>query len=121
LSQRYGNDMVILQLYDILAMQSAGATGRYGPLTSHQIPPPPSDSYEYYFRGADMDKMFLDLRGIQPSSATNWIFGPRLFRSIGAVYEDDNPGRYFYSARLSQEFDVLIYFTKTLPSVLLSF
>jgi erythromycin esterase len=125
LRQRYGNEMVIFgfSFYQgsFNAYGYTSATGQYGPLTAHRVLPPPTESYEYHFRSAEIEKMFLVLRGIQPGAATNWIFGPRPFRSIGAIYDDINPRLFFYEARLPEEFDALIYFQNTSPSVLLSF
>jgi erythromycin esterase len=79
-------------------------------------------NYEYNFRGADIPRMFINLQNLERGlAASDWLFGPRRFRSIGAIYDDANPNNYFYSARLPEEFDVIIYFQKTSPSVLLPF
>ena len=126
LRQRYGKEMVIFgfSFYQgsFNAVRYFSAIGQYGSLMPHHIStPPPKESYEYHLRGAEIEKMFLDLREVQPSAATNWLFGPRPFRSIGAFYDDLNPNLYFYDARLPEEFDALIYFQKTSPSVLFSF
>jgi len=124
LRQRYGKDMMIFgfSVYEgsCNAVSFYSETGGYGPLTQHRVPPP-AESYEDYFRRAGIAKMFLDLREIGPGPATDWLFGPRFFRSIGAVYDSNTASRYFYPARLPQEFDVMIYFQETSPSVLLRF
>ncbi|MBI1743387.1 erythromycin esterase family protein [Candidatus Acetothermia bacterium] len=92
----------------------------FGSLTVHQVIAPPAESYEEYFHSAQISRMFVDLRGIQAGSTeTDWILGPRLFRSIGAVYRDDSPRAYYYNASLPEEFDVVIYFDDTSPSILL--
>ena len=93
-----------------------------GDLTSHTVGPPPEDSYAYHFRGANMPRMILDLRGVDfDSTATDWLPGPRRFRIVGALYDDSNPLNYFYDARLPVEYDVIVYFQNTTPSVLLPF
>lgn len=66
--------------------------------------------------------MYLDLRTIDfDSPATDWIPGPRRFRNIGAVYCDDYPEWYYYSARLPEEFDIIVYLNRTTESSLLPF
>jgi erythromycin esterase len=125
LRNRYGSEMVIFgfSFYQgsFNAFSYSIVTGQYGSLTAHRAIPPPTASYEYHFRGAEIDRMFINLRQLQPSAATNWIFGPRPMRSIGAIYDAANPNRFFYDARLPEEFDAMIYFRETSPSVLLSF
>ena len=127
LRNRYGDDMIIFG-FDFYqgsfnAVTYFSQTRQYGRLEPHVvISTPPQDSYEYNFRGADIPRMFINLRNLQrASTASDWLFGPRRFRSIGAVYDDANPNNYFYSARLPEEFDVMIYFQETSPSVLLPF
>lgn len=74
------------------------------------------------FHGFDMPRLFLDLRGIDLSpESTNWLAGPRPFRSIGAVYDRTKPEIFFSQSRLPEEYDVIIYFQDTTPSTLLPF
>jgi erythromycin esterase len=92
------------------------------PVTSLRAENPYSDSYEYVFRGANIPRFFLDMRDpSSPPSVGSWILGPRQFRSIGATYDDVYPRLYFYSTQLPKEFDVVVYFQDTAPSVLLPF
>ncbi|MBI3659352.1 erythromycin esterase family protein [Candidatus Acetothermia bacterium] len=122
LREQYGKEMIVFG-FDFYKGSfnavSQGEPGLFGELTSHQTPPPPTGSYEDYFHRSGLPRMFLDLRGIQVSSVTEWINGPRPVRSIGAVYNDAHPDNFFYQARLPEEFDVLIYFEETSPSLLL--
>jgi hypothetical protein len=94
----------------------------YGGLKEHSVGMPPEESYSYHFRGADIPRFFLDLRTIDfDSTATDWIPGPRAFRSIGAVYSPNLAAQYFANAELPREFDVIIYFQNTSASILLPF
>jgi erythromycin esterase len=125
LRDTFGDDMVVLGFnffkgsfnavgYD----QWEGYTG----LKKHSVVKPPKDAYSYHFRGADMPRFFLDMRTIDfDSTATDWIPGPRRFRLIGAVYDPKNPEWYFDNAELPKEYDVMIYFENTTPSILLPF
>ena len=94
--------------------------GQFGGLTEYQIALPPEGSYEYYFRSAELPRLFLDLRGIQLGSpATDWLLEPHHLRSIGAVYDQASPSGFFQWAALPQVFDVVIYFQDSTPSLLL--
>lgn len=125
LRNEYGDDMVIIgfSFYEgsFNAISDNFPDG-YGDLTEHAAPPPPNDAYAYYFHGAYMPRIYLDLRTIDfDSPTTDWIPGPRRLRSIGAVYCDDYPEWYYYNARLPEEFDIIIYFKNTTKSLLLPF
>lgn len=125
LREIYGEEMVIFgfTFYQghFNAVGYDSETGQYGRLRSHEAPPAPQDSYEWYFRAAEMPRMILDLRGVSGiSPAPDWLTEPHKFRSIGAVYDDNAPEEYFYDADLAVEFNAIIYFEKTIPSVLLS-
>ena len=125
LKEQYGNDMVAFGFsffegsfnavpYDLELGQVTGS------LTAHRAVMPPEDSYGFYFRTADIPRMFLDLRGLDfDSTAVHWLKGPLRFRTIGSVYDSDNPLLFFYLANLPEEFDVIIYFQTTSPSTLL--
>jgi erythromycin esterase len=83
---------------------------------------PPSDSYEYGFRGADIPRFFLDLRKYSTNmSSTTWITSPHKFRSVGAIYDPNNPSSCFYQYYLPSTFDVVIYIQDSSPSTLLPF
>ena len=94
----------------------------YGDLKPHTAPQPPSDAYGYHFRGAEMPRLMLDLRGVDfDSTGTSWIPGPRRFRAIGAVYSAGSPEAYYYNASLPEEFDIIVYLENTSPTALLPF
>lgn len=95
-------------------------TEEYGGLCVYETSAP-QDSYEWYFRAAEMSRMIFDLRDVSGTSpATDWLTEPHKLRSIGAIYYDDAPEEY-YDANLTTEFDVIIYFEETSPSMLLPF
>ena len=125
LRQQYQDDMVIVGFNFFggsFNAKSFDIWNGLGDLTPHTVEPPPEDSYSYHFYSANMPRMILDLRGVDyDSTATDWLPGPRRFRSIGALYDDTNPLNYFYDAKLPVEYDVIIYFENTTPSVLLPF
>jgi erythromycin esterase len=123
LREQYGDEMVIFGFTfysgSFNAIEMSGP-GQFGGLTEYQIALPPEDSYEYYFRGAELPRLFLDLRGIQPGSpATDWLLEHHPFRSIGAVYNESSPSEFFQRVALPQVFDVVIYFQDTTSSLLL--
>jgi erythromycin esterase len=125
LRQEYQDDMVIVGFSFFRGSFNAKNFNMWngiGDLTSHTAGPPPEDSYSHYFHGANMPRMILGLDGVDfNTGGTYWLPGPRRFRSIGALYDDSNPLNYFYDARLPVEYDVIVYFENTTPSVLLPF
>ena len=115
LRARYGSDLVSVG-FDFYQGSFQAMTVRDAEhmLRTHTVGPPPLYSYEYYFYGAGMPRMFLGLRGIDLGTpATSWLAGPRAFRSIGAVYNPSNANWYFYQPRLPEEYDLIIYFEET--------
>jgi erythromycin esterase len=101
---------------------NAATSQAVGSLTSQIADTPPADSYEQIFRGANIPMFFLDLRkSAFDGSSANWLLGPHRSRSIGAVYDQKSPLNYYYSSRLPNDFDVVIYFQDTSPSTLLPF
>lgn len=90
-------------------------------LISHKVPPPPKGSYEHLLDAVGLPQMFLDLRNVPANSAVAaWLAGPRLFRNIGAVYDASLTRKSFYSPRLLDEYDIIIYLKDTMSSTLLS-
>ncbi|UCD36751.1 MAG: erythromycin esterase family protein [Fidelibacterota bacterium] len=126
LREEYGDDMVI---FGFSFFQGAFNAITYDPDMQtytgndvHEVSTPTVNSYETYFHLAGEPRMFLDLRGIDyDRNVTKWLSGPRLFRSIGSVYDDTHGDVYFYWAQLPREFDVIIHFEDTTPSALLPF
>jgi erythromycin esterase len=125
LRERFGSQMVIVGFdfyggsFNAVQYKAGRPAGGLG---LHQVEPPPADSHEGYFHSAGVPRMILDLRRVDSTApATRWLAGPRWMRAIGAVYDKDQPANFAYFARLPAEYDVIIYFEETTPSVLLPF
>jgi len=121
LRRHYSDDMVIVgfDFYQggFRAVTQTG-TGSYSGLNEHTVGPPPARSYEYYFHSAGMERMVLDTRDVDFSSlATSWLAGPRLMRSIGAVFTPTYPNGYLYQVSIPSRFDLIIYFDLTTAAV----
>lgn len=63
----------------------------------------------------------MDLRVLARTPGADWIRKERPFRNIGAVYVPSLPSLYFGNSTISTEYDVMIHFATTQPSVLLPF
>jgi erythromycin esterase len=121
LRRHYGSEMVIVG-FDFYQGGFRAVTrlsdGSYSTLANHSVGSPPSKSYEYYFHRAEMDRMILDVRGVDFSTpATSWLAGPRLMRSIGAVFTPSSPGLYLTEVSIPASYDLIIYFSNTSPAV----
>ena len=124
LKETYGEELVILGFaFDhgsFNAYTCDFEADQCGELDSHYIPAASADSYEWYFTAAGIPQMILDLRDVSTTSpATAWLEGPRRFHSVGAAYNPDFPEPYSREYDLVTEFDVIIYFEETTPSILL--
>jgi erythromycin esterase len=123
LRKRYGEAMVTFgfSFYEgsLNAIDGDSSSKSSGTLISHEVPPPPEGSYEHMFAATGFPQMFLDLRGVPTSSPlADWLVGPHLFRSIGALYSAGSKN-FFYNTRLPEEYDVIIHLQNTTPSLLL--
>ncbi len=114
LAKRYGKDYVVLGFgFHEGSYNAVGAQG----LRPYDAAPSFPGSAEYVFRQAGIPQFALDLRKAaadQPGSA--WLLDEVQFRTIGAVPVDG-----FATARLVHDYDVMIYFDRSSPSMLLPF
>jgi erythromycin esterase len=125
LREHYGGEMVIAG-FDFYqgGFQAVTRTisGTYGSLANHSVGPAPVGSYEHYFHAAGMERMILDLRGVNLSlPGASWLLGPREMRSIGSVFTPSDPGQYLYPVRILDRYDLIIYFDNTSPALGLPF
>ncbi len=112
LAERHGDDLVVMGFCfaegTYTAFKRDEGLGSWG--TSAARP----GTAEWAFLQTGQPRLILDLREAQPGSAeSGWVFEPLELRSIGAMAMDDA-----FSARiLAEEFDALIYFETSTPSV----
>ncbi|MGW8265684.1 MAG: erythromycin esterase family protein [Longimicrobiales bacterium] len=121
LRRHYQGDMVIVG-FDFyqggFRAVNQTSSGSYTGVEDHTVGPPPVGSYEYYFHSAGMERMILDLRNVDlGAAATTWLAGPRLMRSIGAVYRPTTPGDFLYGVSIPSRFDLIVYFENTSAAV----
>jgi erythromycin esterase len=124
LRRHYGDDMVIAG-FDFFQGSFRAVTYlgySYGGVEDHLVGPAPPLSYEDYFHATGMDRMILDVRGVDlGTAATSWLAGPRLMRSIGSVYSPTNPDAYLYDVSIPSLYDLIIFFDSTSAAVGLPF
>jgi erythromycin esterase len=117
----YGDELVIVGFdfhHGSFRAVTVTPSGGYGALVDHTVFDPPPSSYEYYFHAAGYERFFLDLRDVDTATpATSWLAGPRLMRSIGAVFTPSRPGDYLYDVALPTRFDLVIYFEHTTAAI----
>jgi erythromycin esterase-like protein len=99
------------------------AAGQFLRLTALAAPPALDGSIEHHFQRLDRPRVLLDLRPLRAnrSASAAWLRGPLPLRNIGAVYRPSSPAAYFAPTRLPEQYDVMIHFENTTPSVLLPF
>jgi hypothetical protein len=78
--------------------------------------------YEAYFHLAGMERMILDVRGVNlGTSATSWLAGPRKMRSVMAVFAPHSPNSSMSLVSIPAVYDMIIYFDNTSAAVGLPF
>jgi erythromycin esterase len=102
---------------------TAVGRGRYGNYTgdwSHEITTGPlPGSINFLFYHASHPNFVFQLEKIPAGSQwDNWLTTPRLFLSIGAVY-NGNPANYYRTPDIREHYDWIIYFDTTTASELL--
>lgn len=94
---------------------------KYQGLKAHVVNDPPAYSHEWYLMGAGEPRFLLDLRPVDSTvPGGDFLALTYRLRNIGAVYEDD-PLYGFEYVKLTDMFDLLIFFRYSTPSVLLPF
>ncbi|HEV7508766.1 MAG TPA: erythromycin esterase family protein [Thermoanaerobaculia bacterium] len=115
LSQRFGRDLAVLGFAFGQGEYNALGDGSLGPRPA--VPSLPG-SVEAFLGSPGIPRFIVDLRGIPSSSpAAAWVGKSRLFRSIGAVASRCG----FNPTVISSDYDGLIWFSQTSPSILLPF
>ncbi|MBA2244820.1 MAG: erythromycin esterase family protein [Gemmatimonadetes bacterium] len=126
LRSRYGAEYVILGFSFYQGGFNAieqNAAGQFLRLTALAAPPALDGSIEHHFQRLDRPRVLLDLRPLRAnrSASAAWLRGPLPLRNIGAVYRPSSPAAYFAPTRVPEQYDVMIHFENTTPSVLLPF
>jgi erythromycin esterase len=113
LAERFGRDLFVFGF--------AFGEGRYntqgpkGIMIAPEAPPPLPGSAESYLRAAGLPRFFLDLRRVPDSGPAAYLRQPLELRNVGAA-EVPCP---FRPHQVTKEYDALIWFEHTTPSVLL--
>ena len=114
LSARYGADMVVFGF--CFHEGDYTAVGEQG-LSTYGTSPSDIGSVEYAFHQTGEPRFMLNLRLASPDNPnSSWLTEPIDFRSIGSVAMNYA----FYQTNVSDNFDILIFFDQTHPSVLLN-
>jgi len=119
----YGDEMIVVgfAFYEGEFTAIKLHQNSFGRLSKHTAPPAIEESYEWYFHSAGIPRMIINLKDISNSTDNvGWLIEPHKFRSIGSAYDETIPDSYFYTTSITQEFDIIIYFDETTPSILLS-
>jgi erythromycin esterase-like protein len=116
LTQRFGGEMVVFGFAFGQGDYNALAVGG-GPLGPNAAVPPLPGSVESLLAAANLPRFAVDLRKAGSSPASAWLAKPRFFRSLGAVALRCG----FTTATVDSDYDGLIWFSQTSPSILLPF
>ncbi|GGO38672.1 erythromycin esterase family protein [Deinococcus humi] len=82
------------------------------PAKRKRVRPAVPESHEELLHGVGIPNFWLDLR--EPNAATTGLCEERLQRFIGVIYRPQTErGSHYYHARLSEQYDALLYFDHT--------
>jgi erythromycin esterase len=115
LSATHGPDYLVFGQIFHAGNYNAIGNGRLGPNAA--VPSFPG-TVEYVLHSTGMPQFFLDMRQASADDpGSSWLLGETQYRNIGALAADG----YQFTYQLTRDYDVLIYFDQTSPSVLLPF
>jgi erythromycin esterase-like protein len=87
-------------------------------VSSHVAVPSFPGSVEDVLHSTGIPQLVLDLRRASPDvPGSTWLLGSALYRDIGAIAADG----FAFTSRLTTDFDALVFFDRTTPTVLLPF
>jgi erythromycin esterase len=94
-----------------------------GGLRTHTIDAVDSTSIEWLFQQGGQPRLLFDTRKLQSGGSDAAVLRDRpvRMRSIGSVYSATTPAAYFEDVLLPADYDGIIWFRSTSPSVLLPF
>jgi erythromycin esterase-like protein len=111
----HGNDYVVFgQVFH------AGGYNAYnnGRLIPNDATPSFPGSIEYVLHSTGMPKFMVDMRRSSPDDpGSSWLFGQTQYRTIGSGAADG----FSFTNHVTTDYDVLIFFDRVNPSVLLPF
>lgn len=91
-------------------------------LTTVQVSPAPSGSFEWFARSTALSVFFIPIRQSidEETPQTLWLDQPLLSRLTVGVYQPDDPNSGFHRIRLSRVYDALVYVDQVTPIQLLT-
>lgn len=114
LKRQLGDDYIIVgQTFHggSFRARQPSSEGPPGPAVPIAAPPPYPDSYEALFARTGLSGLLLDLRSLRSDEgAPDWLEGPHPLWGIGGVFR---PGTSNSPVRLEQEYDFLIFVSRT--------
>lgn len=107
--ERYGREAVLVGLSTFHGTVTA-ASDWGGPAERKRVRPGLRGSYEALFHEVAIPRFLLSRRG----DAAIGLDEPRLERAIGVIYHPETERlSHYFQARLSEQFDALLYFDET--------
>jgi len=127
LREKYGNEMVTFgftfyegsfNAYELLGSGRRVEDLKRGDLKVHHFEKPIEYNYGYYFHSTGFPYFFLDLRDVQYSKTTYWLFSCTL-RGAGEMFSESSPRGSGNIMSLPKCFDAIIHIQDMTPSDLL--
>lgn len=86
-----------------------------------ELDPPVEGAFEAYFESATAPRFVVDLRGADPdASESGWLLESRPFRAIDYAFDPTRAEYSWRHATLARQYDAVVHFDATKPTVLLA-
>jgi erythromycin esterase len=112
LAKQFGKEMVVLGFACREGTYTAINPGK-GLVDDNPLQDPPPGTIEWSLHRTGHARCVLDLRKARAARQGKWLDQPLPFRSVGALAM----AQQFFPVRLPEQYDALIYFDRTKPSV----
>jgi TolB protein len=113
----YGEEMITVGVTFHSGEINARSYGIGNPIITHQVFPPPPNSFEWIAHQVGMPTFFLDFREIDLEDlGAAWLNQPLYLHAIGEYYNPDSPEAYLFESHLPTAFDAIIYTDQVTPT-----
>ncbi len=120
LKTSYGDEMLSIGFSFYAGEVNARSIEIGNPIVTHQVSPPPENTFGWIVHNLGWPAFLLDLRGIDLNHpGVTWLDQPLYLHSVGQYYYEEDPGSYLTQFHLPTAFDAIIYIDEVTPSHLL--
>jgi erythromycin esterase len=119
LHEKYGEKFKTFAILVGQGTFNAQDTRQQKDIIEHTFGLPLKASYEHIFQLVGLSRMLIDLQRLSDESYS-WLSEPRVYRSVGTMYAEQDEQNYWAKVSLPQSFDGIFYVQDSTPSQILA-